>query len=332
MGRLIAYVMFFLTAGYNEELRGEIIMQPMSAMPEIQSAASSINGYTDANSSGVSWAAIIAGASADAALAFTLIILGFGLGLSAMSPWANYGASATTIGVSTIIWIAFSQIAASGLGGYLAGRLRIKWANVHSDEVYFRDTAHGFLAWAVACLITVAFLTSTISSVLSGGIQLTATSTSIATAESSSREAANSNPVGYYVDMLFRSPQSGSMGMDSATHQEAVKIFSNNLLTGELSPDDSQYLSKVVSKRTNLSQADAEKRVKDTYSKFSKTIADAETATKETANKLRKAAAYSSLWMFVALLCGAFFASLCATFGGKQRDRIDITKDNRDVV
>ena len=100
--------------------------------------------------SAVSWGAILAGAAAAAALSLILLILGTGLGLSAMSPWAQAGATAATLGVSTIVWITLTQLLASGMGGYLAGRLRTKWVAVHTDEVFFRDTAHGFLAWAVA--------------------------------------------------------------------------------------------------------------------------------------------------------------------------------------
>lgn len=79
-------------------------MQPLSVMPEGQTAASAFTDDGDANASGVSWGAIFAGAAAAGALSFILIILGFGLGLSAVSPWANSGASATTIGRSTIVW------------------------------------------------------------------------------------------------------------------------------------------------------------------------------------------------------------------------------------
>ncbi|MFC3109443.1 hypothetical protein ACFQAT_27790 [Undibacterium arcticum] len=238
--------------------------------------------------------------------------------------------------MSTILWLAFTQIAASGLGGYLAGRLRIKWANVHADEVYFRDTAHGFFAWAVASLATAAFLTSAVGSVLSGGIQAGAaaarTATAAATTATANRGDASSGPTGYFVDTLFRSPQAASDAMDTAPRQEAVKIFANDLRSGGLSPEDSQYLSLVVAKRTGLSQADAEKRVNDTYAKFSKAINDADTAAKEAADKARKAAAYSALWMFVALLCGAFVASLCATFGGRQRDRTDYSLAGRRAI
>ena len=42
------------------------------------------------------------------------------------------------------------QVAASMMGGYLTGRLRTKWLHVHDHETYFRDTAHGLLAWAAS--------------------------------------------------------------------------------------------------------------------------------------------------------------------------------------
>ena len=120
----------------------------------------------DRPASAVAWAAILAGAAGAAALSLILLILGVGLGLSSVSPFANSGASATTFGVSTIVWITFTQLAASGLGGYMAGRLRMRWAATHVDEVYFRDTAHGFLAWAIATLATAAMLTSAVGAIV----------------------------------------------------------------------------------------------------------------------------------------------------------------------
>ena len=123
-----------------------------------------------ASPSAVSWGAIFAGAAAAAALSLILLLLGTGLGLSSVSPWANEGVGATTLGVSTILWLTFTQLAASAMGGYLAGRLRTKWLAVHTDEVYFRDTAHGFLAWAVATVGTAALLTSAVTSVVGAGL------------------------------------------------------------------------------------------------------------------------------------------------------------------
>ena len=130
------------------------------------SAARSQTGFADtsvrneAHSSGVSWAAVIGGAFVAAALSLILLALGAGLGLSSVSPWSNVGASASTISAAAIVWLILMQVMSSSMGGYLAGRLRTKWANIHTDEVYFRDTAHGFLVWSVALVVTAAFLTS----------------------------------------------------------------------------------------------------------------------------------------------------------------------------
>ena len=89
-------------------------------------------GEVENLSSGVSWAAIIAGGFASASLSLILLTLGVGLGLSSLSPWSNAGISLTTVGMVAIIWLILTHIAASGLGGYLAGRLRIKWAGIHT--------------------------------------------------------------------------------------------------------------------------------------------------------------------------------------------------------
>src|ERR1700704_2578384 len=113
-------------------------------------------------SGAVSWGAVFAGAVGAAALSLVLILLGTGLGLSVASPWVHSGMSATTAGVSTIVWITLVQLLASTLGGYLAGRLRSRWTTIHTHEVYFRDTAHGFLAWSVATLLMATLLASTV--------------------------------------------------------------------------------------------------------------------------------------------------------------------------
>ena len=114
----------------------------------------------------VSWPAIFAGATASAALALILLVLGMGLGLSTLSPWTGITGTTTAITVSTVIWLCVTAFAASGLGGYIAGRLRSRWPDAQRDEVYFRDTAHGFLSWGVATLLTAAVLTSTINAML----------------------------------------------------------------------------------------------------------------------------------------------------------------------
>ena len=292
--------------------------------------------------SAVSWGAILAGAAATAALALILLMLGTGLGLSSVSPWAYNGVSAMTFGVSTILWLTFTQLVASGMGGYLTGRLRTKWVAVHTDEVYFRDTAHGFLAWAVAALATAALLTSVIGSIVSGGIQAGAAvvgGVTTATAVGSGMATSNSDsgPMGYFVDSLFRkdiyevtvvSAPAGSGAMPGTTPEpitagsasEVTRIFMNSIRTGPLPAEDIRYIGQIVALHTGLTQQDAEKRVSDTYVRIQTKLHDAETAAKEAADKGRKASAYVALWLFISLLIGAFVASFAATVGGQQRD------------
>jgi len=302
---------------------------------------------THSGTSAVSWGAIFAGAAAAAALSLILLILGTGLGLSSVSPWTHSGISATTFGVSTILWITATQLIASGMGGYLAGRLRTKWVAVHTDEVYFRDTAHGFLAWAVASLVTAALLTSVIGSIISSGIQAgasvaggVATTATVATAGGAAaagsqmvKSDSDGGSMGYFVDYLFRKDLNTAVLAGSgaragsaleqttvAQSSEVARIFMTTLQTGTLSPEDVKYMGQIVSQHTGLTQRDAEKRVSDTYARMQAKLHDAEVAAKDAANKARKASAYAALWIFISLLGGAFVASLAATYGGRRRD------------
>ena len=269
----------------------------------------------------VSWGAIFAGAAAAAALSLILLMLGVGLGLAAVSPWARDGVNAATFGVSAILWITFTQLVASGVGGYLAGRLRTRWVATDTDEVYFRDTAHGFLAWAVASLATAALLTSVIGSIVNRGAQAGAAlagGAATVALDAAAKSEGDGGLMNYFVDSLFRSDV--NVPVPSVAAAEVSRIFANNLLRGAAPAEDLQYVGRVVAQRTGLSQQDSEKRVSEIYARLQSQRIEAETAAKEAAEKARKASAYAALWLFISLLIGAFVASLGATFGGRQRD------------
>jgi hypothetical protein len=262
-------------------------------------------------------------------------MLGTGLELSSVSPWAYDGVSATTFGVSTILWLTFTQLFASGMGGYITGRLRTKWFPAHSDEAHFRDTAHGFLAWAVATLVTAALLTSVVGSIVKGGIEAGAVATTTV-GSGVAKPDSNSGPIGYYVDSLFRKDineavytsipiensarPTGTVEPSRAESMaEVTRIFMNFIHNEPLPAADIHYVGQVVALHNGLTQQDAEKRVTDTYAHLQIKVRDAETAAKEAADKGRKASAYAALWLFISLLIGAYIASLAATVGGRQR-------------
>lgn len=297
-------------------------------------AGTSIDDGGETKRSGVSWGAIFAGAAAAAALSLVLFLLGSGLGFSALSPYEENSAKA--FGITTILWITFTQLAASGVGGYIAGRLRVKWATVHTDEVYFRDTAHGMLAWAVATLLTAALFTGVISSALTGVMNAgagvakatMATGGAAAAAAASDGESggAGANPLNYFSDMLMRTDKPSTDASAAESRAEVMRIMTTSMANGSLSSDDRAYLARTVAARTGIAPADAERRVDEVYSRATNAAAKAKATAKDVADKARKAAAGAALWMTVALLLGAFVASLAATFGGKQRDSVAHTR------
>ena len=254
----------------------------------------------EAYSSGVSWAAVAAGAFATSALSLILLTLGTGIGLSSISPWANTGLSASGVGTGAIVWVILAQIIASGVGGYLAGRLRTKWVSVHTHEVYFRDTAHGFLVWSVGLVITAVFFASGAASLSNAAVRNT---------QASSGEGAVSGN-GYFVDSLFRTDRITDRA-DASVRTEAGLILANSLRQPALSPRDANYLAQLVTAKTGLNQSEAERRV-----------SDVDIAERQAADEARKTVAHSLYWLFVALLIGAFCASYAATIGGRQRDHV----------
>jgi hypothetical protein len=251
---------------------------------------------------GVSWPAVTAGAIVSCALTFVVLAFGVGLGLSVVSPWAGAGVSATTFKIGTGLYLIVIAMLSSSIGGYLAGRLRTRWVGVHSDEVYFRDTAHGFIAWALASVLGAVLLASPAGSLISGGIS---------GVTQGAAAASRSGPMDVYVDTLLRSDNPSSQtGNGNETRGEMLRLFSSSFRNGgELKPADRAYVSKVVAARTGLSQADADKRVNDVV-----------TQAKADLDAARKATAQLAFWLTASLLVGAFCASLAATEGGGLRD------------
>jgi hypothetical protein len=254
--------------------------------------------------SGVSWPAVTAGAVVSCALTLVLLAFGIGLGLSVVSPWSGSGVSATTFKIGTGLYLIVIAMLSSSIGGYIAGRLRTRWTGVHSDEVYFRDTAHGFIAWAFASVLGAILLASPASSLIGGAAS--------GASQAAASAASQSGPMDSYVDTLLRAdtPAPASAGNAQDPRGEMTRLFTSSFRNGgELKSPDKAYVSKVVAARTGLSQADADKRVNDVV-----------TQVKSDTDAARKATAQLAFWLVASLLIGAFCASLAATEGGALRD------------
>jgi hypothetical protein len=267
-----------------------------------------VDAQAEGQASGVSWGAIVAGGIATSALSLLLLALGAGLGFSSVSPWSNSGVSSTTFNIGAGLYLIVMAMIASTIGGYLAGRLRTRWVGVHTHEVFFRDTAHGFLAWAFAAVLSAAFLASAAGHLASGASAGLGQAAGIAAAN---QTLVDGVPMANFVDTLLRAdPAANRAPADPAARAEILRLFAVSLRDGgELAAADRAYMAQVVAARTGLSQADAEKRVNDV-------IVQAKTAL----DNARSAAAHLSLWLTASLLLGAFCASLAATEGGQLRD------------
>jgi hypothetical protein len=272
-----------------------------------------VAGSTESSQSAVSWAAILAGAAAAIALSFVLTTLAAGLGLTTISAWPQAGVSATTFSITTGIGLIVVQWLASAFGGFLTGRLRTKWTALHTHEVFFRDTAHGFLAWAIATLVGTALLASALTSTVSGGVR------AASTVAGGAAQAASSSVSDYVTDGLFRSDNVGQSSNQEAAAQ-ASRILANGVRTGDLPEGDRVYLAKLVSAKTGISQPDAEKRVNTAIDN----VKDAENKARMAADTARKATANFAIFTALAMVIGAFVAMAAAAYGGATRDQIDI--------
>jgi hypothetical protein len=272
----------------------------------------------DSGASAVSWAAIIGGAFVIAVVTILLLALGSGLSLSSVSPWPGSGVSVTTFTVMTAIWLIVVQWLSAGLGGYVTGRLRTHWTGVHTHEVFFRDTAHGLLAWAVASVIGIGLLASGASAIVGGGAHAAGNLVSSATT-GASQGAAQSTGIGgdasgYYIDQLFRSDHDVASGQDP--RPQVMRIVAMGVQNGSVPDADKSYLAQLVATRTGISQDDARKRV-DTLINQEQA---AEQKAKAAADQARKATASLSFYVFFSMLIGAFIASAAAALGGRSRD------------
>ncbi|RWX12933.1 hypothetical protein EHI45_16695 [Rhizobium leguminosarum] len=272
----------------------------------------------ESSKSAMTWGPIFGGAAAAIGVTLILLLLGSGVGLTMVSPWSGQSSSLGTVGVTAAIWLVVVQWLSSGLGGYITGRLRTKWAAVHTDEVFFRDTAHGFISWALATIFVAGFLASSLTSLAGAGAQAVGSAATAAGTAASSTASAADLPTAYFTDALLRPEQAraGATSDDTAATAEVSRILLNGAAAGQILDDDKAYLATIVSARTGLSEADARTRV-DTVLKR---IDDAKVAAQKAADEARKAASTTALLGALSLLIGAFIAAAAAAFGGSQRD------------
>ncbi len=272
---------------------------------------------------GVSWSAVFAGAIAATALTLILLAFGAGLGFASFSLWPGGGMAAKGFTIVAGIWLIIVQWLSSAFGGYLTGRLRCKWTNIHTHEVFFRDTAHGFLSWALATLAAALILSLVTAHAMTNVTRMAAAGEIAAMRGPHEIDGKSGGLHAYYADSLFRpsNATSASAASNNATaaanaRGEAERILMAGARPEGVSDQDQMYLSQLVTAQTGVAPADAEKRVGDVLAQEK----NDEIKVRQTADDARKAAASFGIFGFLALLIGAFISSAAAALGGSHRD------------
>ena len=268
-------------------------------------------GSVEPSKSALAWPAIIAGALVAASTTLILLAIGSGLGLALASPWPRIGAATAAFTTVTAIWLITSQWIASGVGGYVAGRLRTRWVGTHTHEVFFRDTAHGFVTWAVATVVGALLLASATFSVIDTGINA---ASSMAAAPGSA--IARPDPIPpYEMDLLLRSVRSDA-DPSGELRAEVGRVVVHGLAIGTLPDGDRTYLAERVASHTGITPTEAGKRVDNLMAR----AGAADEKARKAADAARKAGEVASILVALSMLVGAFIACVSAALGGRQRD------------
>jgi hypothetical protein len=248
-------------------------------------------------SSYLDWSAIIAGALVAAALSFVLISFGSALGLAVASPsstWRDTSVALATIGG---LWLLLTALASFGLGGYVAGRLRASWRSAATDEIEFRDGAHGVIVWGLAVIVAAGLAFVTVKP--AGNVDLV------------KPPAATAEPLlALELDRLLRSDRTPvDPANDPELRAQARRIITTSLGHSGMAADDRAYLVKLVQTRTGLPAADAEGRV-------NQAIVQAD----EAISRARHSAVVLGFMIAASLMLGLAIAWIAAAAGGQHRD------------
>jgi hypothetical protein len=280
--------------------------------------AQPVAGRVSSSISYVEWGAVLAGAVLAASLSFVLLTFGTGIGLSLLSPYPahSYGRAAASIAA---LWLLVVPIAAFLIGGYVAGRMRAPSEGADEAQTEFRDGIHGALVWGVGILFgaLLTFFAASATAQTGAAIGASADKGAVYAPALDTLFApvnvADASPSASPATPAARSttgaPSSSTPTRALEDHDGAERILASSVAAGHLGVADRTYLTALISQRTGLSSADAERRVDQSYEQA-----------RNAADSARKAGVVAALVTATALLIALAGAWYGAQRGGHHRD------------
>jgi len=274
--------------------------------------------------SGIDWKSVIAGAIAAAAISGLLTAFGAAIGLSLTSAHRTSGLSITTLAIAAALWMVMVHVWSFVAGGYLAGRLS-DVPDLDPQEAQFRAGANGFMVWALGTAIGLVFLAMAAGTAARSTAEVAGQAASGVAQAASNLSAEN---VSYVADTLFRAqaapagatpPPATQNRPDPAIVAEAGRIFAVGLAEGSINSNDRAYLAQLVSRQTGLPDAEAQRRVDETYKRAQGMKEAAEVRVREAADKARKQAVIAGFLAAAASLLGLVAATWAAGIGREHQ-------------
>jgi hypothetical protein len=274
---------------------------------------------TRAATSYIEWAPVFAGAVIAAALSFVFLAFGTATGFSLTSPWPGSGLSAKTLAYVSVFFVMVQQIGAFLVGGYVAGRMRSRLADISKDEGDFRDGLHGGLVWAVGVAVGAALFFATV-----GASARTVANAAGPAAGAVANQAMDSTIDGMLRPVVAGPPAAAQPGGPAAqpaaatartpatnmeVRAEIGRMLAASAADGSISGPNRTYLAQLISQRTGLPQAEAEKRVDEAVNQA-----------RAAADKARRATALAGFVTAASLLISFAAAWWAAVKGGNHRD------------
>jgi hypothetical protein len=286
------------------------------------------------------WGPVILGAMGAAAMSVVLLAFGSALGLSVVSPYPYAGISGKGAAILAAVYLALVMVSSFAAGGYIAGRMRSPWRTTDETESHFRDGAHGFGVWSIGVLLGAVLAASGVGAVVSAAGKATTAIAAAGTAGAASNPALGQlslKPTDYAIDRLLAPAPAGAPGAAAATpaapggaqpaaapaqrsradlEAPIARVFAAGLTTPQLDARDRTYLASIVANQTGMSQADAEKRVDETYAD----LKAAEQKARDAAETARKTALIAAFLAAATLAIGCAAACAGAALGARHRD------------
>lgn len=285
------------------------------------------------------WGPVILGALGAAAMSVVLLAFGSALGLSVVSPYPYAGISAKGAAVLAAVYLALVTVASFAAGGYIAGRMRSPWRTADESESHFRDGAHGFGVWAIGVLVGAVLAASGVGAVVSAAGKATTAIAAAGTAGAASNPQIGQlslRPTDYAIDRLLAPAPAAAPGDPSAAPTAAgaqgapaqprrsradleapmARALASSLTTPQLDVRDRTYLARVVAEQTGMPQAEAEKRVDETYAD----LKAAEQKARDAAEAARKTAIIAAFLAAATLAIGCAAACAGGALGARHRD------------